>query len=297
MREAEEFFGSMDRIGCDNEMGAVELTLKASEVLGTAASTIRDDHTLTELLVYLLKQKPTMAPMVNLVNGALLSMEEGLPIDGFCGSFRSELQNSGRIVSEKASALIKDGFRVMTYSNSSTISDTLMKAVSEGKRLEVVLSEARPVREGRLMAKRTSDLGIPVTLVADSALFQEMEDVDIVMVGADALSHRYMVNKIGTRGLASQARLLGKDLIAVAGSDKVLPAGIENYRKVLRPTDEIMEPMEGVRIMNYYFDQTPLNLVSRIVTEKGPMGPHEIIQEAKEKKVHPFVSEFYSRGL
>ncbi|MBN1539301.1 MAG: hypothetical protein JW939_04085, partial [Candidatus Thermoplasmatota archaeon] len=89
----------------------------------------------------------------------------------------------------------------------------------------------------------------------------------------------------------------GKDMIAVAGSNKVLPAGIDNYRKVMRPTDEIMEPLDGIRIMNYYFDQTPLHLVSRIVTEKGPMGPHEIIREANEKKVHPLVSEFYSRGL
>jgi len=293
MDQEEDFFKSVERIGKDNETGAVELTLNAARLLERAGSTIKDKKEMTGLLELLLAQKPAMAPLVNLVNSALIGLEEGSPLAEVCSKFTMDLANSSRIVSNKASVLIKDGYRIMTYSNSSTVIETFRKAVSEGKKFEVVISEARPVREGILMAESMKEMGIPVKLVADSALFQEMEGINMVMVGADALSHKYLVNKIGTRGLAAQARLLGKDLVAIAGSEKVLPAGIDNYTKVLRPPDEIAEPVEGIEIVNYYFDQTPLHLVSRIVTEKGSMGPYEIIREAKEKKVHPVVAEYF----
>jgi len=295
MSEEEDFFRSVERIGKDNETGAVELTLNAARILERAGSIIKEKSELTRLLELLLAQKPAMAPMVNLVNSALIGLDEGVPLQEVCQKFTMDIGSSSRIVSNKASSLIKNGFRIMTYSNSSTVIETFRKAVSEGKRFEVVISEARPVREGILMAESLRNMGVPVKLVADSALFQEMEGINMVMVGADALSHKYLVNKIGTRGLAAQARLLGKDLVAIAGSEKVLPSGIDNYMKVLRPPDEIAEPVEGIEIVNYYFDQTPLHLVSRIVTEKGPMGPFEIIREAKEKKVHPIVADFFSR--
>jgi len=166
--------------------------------------------------------------------------------------------------------------------------------VDDGKDFEVILSEARPVREGILMARILKDLGLSVTVVADSALFQEMENINMVMVGADSLSSQYLINKIGTRGLAAQARLLGKDMIAIAGSEKIIPSGIDNYRKDFRPPNEIVTDREGFNVVNYYFDQTPLHLITKIVTEKGLVGPFEIIQAAKEKMVHSSVMEFFS---
>jgi len=172
--------------------------------------------------------------------------------------------------------------------------ETLKRAFDEGKDFEVILSEARPVREGILMANILKDLGISTILVADSALFQEMEDVNIVMVGADSLSPQYLINKIGTRGLAAQARLVGKDMIAIAGSEKIIPPGIDNYRKDRKPPSEIVTQFEGLKVVNYYFDQTPLNLITKIVTEKGTMGPFEIVQEAKDKTLHPRIKEYFS---
>ncbi|MGA1872990.1 MAG: translation initiation factor eIF-2B [Thermoplasmatota archaeon] len=283
----------VEGIGKDNESGAAELTLAAIELLGEFREA-GDSKLAVEILLKLLDQKPTMAPLVNLVNGSLLAMDDGVPLPDFLAEFQNEIESGSRMVSDIASSMVADGYRIMTYSNSSTLMETFRKAAADGREFEVVLSEARPVREGIIMAEALKNLGIGVDLVADSALFQEMEEVHMVMVGADALSHKYLVNKIGTRGLAAQARLLGKDLIAVAGSVKVLPSGIDNYRKVLRPPDEIAEKIEGVNITNYYFDQTPLHLVTRVVTEKGPMGPFEIMEAASGKKVHGLVREHFS---
>ena len=294
MREGEDLFERVREIENDRERGAVELTLDAAMILHAAGISVSDRKIHKELCMDLLKLKPTMAPMINLVNGALFEMDKGGSLERFCSDFATHMSDNKEKVAENGAQLIENGFRVMTYSNSSTIIETLKKAVDDGKEFDVVLSEARPVREGILMANILKDLGVSVTVVADSALFQEMEDVNIVMVGADSLSPQYLINKIGTRGLAAQARLFGKDMIAVAGSEKIIPPGIDNYRKDHRPSDEIVTNSEGFKVINYYFDQTPLNLITKIVTEKGTMGPFEIVQEAKEKSLHSNVLDFFS---
>jgi translation initiation factor 2B subunit (eIF-2B alpha/beta/delta family) len=294
--EGQDIFKRARLIGEDKEKGAAELTSEAVSLLHEAGRSIKDASILKELCTTLLKQKPSMAPMINLINGALLEIDGGGSLEEYSSMFSTKFKESKEKVTSNGAELIENGYRVMTYSNSSTIIETFKKAVSSGKKFEVIISEARPVREGVLMARAVRDLGLSVTLVADSALFQEMEGVNLVMVGADSLSPQYLINKIGTRGLASQARLLGKDMIAVASSEKVLPSDIDNYRKEYRPPNEIVSDREGINVVNYYFDQTPLHLISKIVTEKGPMGPFEIIQVAKTKKVHPIVSEHFGAG-
>lgn len=293
MSEGQELFDRVREIENDRERGAVELTLNAAMILHAAGISISDRDIHHKLCMDLLKLKPTMAPMINLVNGALFELDGGGSLERYCSDFATHMSDNKDRVSENGASLIENGYTVMTYSNSSTIIETLKKANDDGKEFDVILSEARPVREGILMAKILRDIGISVTVVADSALFQEMEDVNIVMVGADSLSPQYLINKIGTRGLAAQARMVGKDMIAVAGSEKIIPPGIDNYRKDLRPSDEILTEIEGFNVVNYYFDQTPLNLITKIVTEKGTMGPYEIIMEAKEKRLHPEVKEYF----
>jgi translation initiation factor 2B subunit (eIF-2B alpha/beta/delta family) len=279
MREGEDLFERVKEIERDQERGALELTLDAVMILHAAGISISDRNIHQELCMDLLKIKPNMAPMINLVNGALLALDNDGSLERFCSDFATHISDNKEKVARNGAELIENGFRVMTYSNSSTIIETLKRAVDDGKEFDVVLSEARPVREGILMARTLKNLGIPITMVADSALFQEMEDVNIVMVGADSLSSQYLINKIGTRGLAAQSRLVGKEMIAIAGSR--------------RPPEQIATGDEGFKVVNYYFDQTPLHLITKIVTEKGTVGPFEIIRQAKELTLHPVVKEFF----
>jgi translation initiation factor 2B subunit (eIF-2B alpha/beta/delta family) len=293
MREGEDLFERVKEIERDQERGALELTLDAVMILHAAGISISDRNIHQELCMDLLKIKPNMAPMINLVNGALLALDNDGSLERFCSDFATHISDNKEKVARNGAELIENGFRVMTYSNSSTIIETLKRAVDDGKEFDVVLSEARPVREGILMARTLKNLGISITMVADSALFQEMEDVNIVMVGADSLSSQYLINKIGTRGLAAQSRLVGKEMIAIAGSEKIIPSEIDNYRKDRRPPEQIATGDEGFKVVNYYFDQTPLHLITKIVTEKGTVGPFEIIRQAKELTLHPVVKEFF----
>ena len=43
-----------------------------------------------------------------------------------------------------------------------------------------------------------------------------------------------------------------------------------------RPEAEVWKAPGGVRVWNRYFETVPLSLVTRIVTEDGPLPPEEV---------------------
>ncbi|MGA1847809.1 MAG: translation initiation factor eIF-2B [Thermoplasmatota archaeon] len=279
----------------DNRIGAVEMTLGVSVLLGEISKEVDDEGELKRICMEVIKKGPIMAPLVDLVSGALFSIEEGKPLMDQCLSFSRRLEGDLRRTAAQGSQKIRDGMKVLTYSNSSTILETFGNAVERGKGFEVIISDAGPVREGVLMAERISEMGIRVTLVPDGALFQEMEDADIIMVGADSITTHGLINKIGTRGLAAHARLLGKELVSVASSHKVLPSGIDIFRKELRDPSEVYTGSHSLEVKNYYFDRTPLHLVSRIVTESGALSPFDIMTISRQKRIHRSLEEYFGK--
>jgi len=279
----------LNKLLADNKMGAVEMTLGVSGLLAEISREVDDGGELKRICMEVIKNGPIMAPLVNLVNGALFAIEENTPLTEYCPMFSHRLRENIRMTAVHGSAVIRDEMIIITYSNSSTVLETFGISVENGKSFEVIISDAGPVREGIMMAERISDLDIPVVLVPDGALFQEMEDADLVMVGADSITTHGLINKIETRGLAAQARLLGKEMMALATSEKVLPSGIDIFHKVLREPSEVYAGDINLEVRNYYFDRTPLHLISRVVTEKGPLTPFDIMTASGKKRTHALI--------
>jgi translation initiation factor 2B subunit (eIF-2B alpha/beta/delta family) len=279
----------------DNKIGAVEMAKGVSVILGEISGRNGDPGGFADLCIGIVKNGPVMAPLVNLVNGALLSLERGRSVPEFCSVFVKNLEENLRRTASMGASLLQDGMRIMTYSNSSTIIETLRAAKDKGRDFEVVLSDAGPVGEGILMAEKVSEMGIQVVLVPDGALFQEMEETDMVMTGADAITLSGLINKIGTRGIASQARLLGKDLVVIATSEKLLPSGVDFYRKELRDPSELYTGDSPLLVKNYYFDLTPMHLLSKVVTENGIENPFDIIFAIKKTGLHPSLRDHFGK--
>lgn len=76
-----------------------------------------------------------------------------------------------------------------------------------GKHIEAIVKETRPRLQGHITAEALHEMGVPVTLIVDSAARRYLNDVDHVLVGADAIAaDGSVINKIGTSGLAVNAR-------------------------------------------------------------------------------------------
>jgi methylthioribose-1-phosphate isomerase len=147
------------------------------------------------------------------------------------------------------------------------------------------VDETRPVWQGaRLTAWELSRVGIPFTLIADTAAASLMRagEVDLVVVGADRIAaNGDVANKVGTYGLAVLARHHGLPFYVAAPTSTIDPATPSGDRIVVEERDpaEVTAPLgvpvapEGTPARNPAFDVTPAELVTAIVTERGVLRP------------------------
>ncbi len=197
-------------------------------------------------------------------------------------NFQKNLAASKERIAEIGSKRIRDGSVIFTHCHSSTATYMLAKALKDGKRFEVICTETRPAFQGRITAKEMLQLGVKTTFIVDSAARSFMHDVDVVFVGADAItSEGNVVNKIGTAAIALLAREARKPFYVVSELLKFDPATLYGeYEKIEeRSRDEIWkEASSELNIRNPAFDVTPRDLIHGIICEEGIVSPHSVAE-------------------
>jgi methylthioribose-1-phosphate isomerase len=198
-----------------------------------------------------------------------------------------ELESAQKI-GENGAVLLEDEDTVLTHCNAGALATVgygtalavVRAAVSQGKRINVIATETRPLLQGaRLTAFELAHDKIPVKIVCDSAAAQILSrgTIDKVVVGADRiLKTGHVTNKIGTLPIALSAKFYGVPFYAAApvstldmqtDSSRVV---IEerNQGEVLFFNGKRVGP-RNVEALNPAFDVTPPELVSGIVTDRG----------------------------
>jgi len=305
----EETRERIEEIRADNTSGAAALAQRAAEALSGLAEPgeARCRETLKEQVgraaVALVEAQPAMAPIFNLANsllwriGAVSDLEETRgAIRTVCRGFVAGLDAAADRVGSTASALIRDAVTVITHSNSQTVFTALLKAWDEGKRFRVVATESRPVREGVTLAGALARRGIPATLIVDAALLPWVAKADLALVGADAVTVQGAVNKTGTALLALACRETRREIYALCGSEKFLPAECRLPPEAPKDPAEVAPDCEpGVSVSNLYFEVTPLDWLTGVITEDGILRGEELLERLAGMKVHP-VLKLSSRG-
>lgn len=281
----------------DNRSGSVALTLKAGEGLLSYVQALRNAspgearRAIAELAVELALAQPAMAALFNLANIALFALDSAddgkmlAHIDAAVTEFCASLKRSTEAIAERAARLISDNAVIITNSASATVFECFKKAHKLNKRFRVICPESRPMLEGVELARRLSALKIPVTLIADALAPSLVAEADLVLVGGDALSREGLINKIGTYSLALASRAAGVEFWALLSTHKFLNERIPIPD--MNPNELLPQPLEGVQICNRYFDVTPLNLISRVITEEREQNPTQIAKSLVQRKVHP----------
>ncbi len=190
------------------------------------------------------------------------------------------LNQSTKEIAQRGSRLIKDGDKIMTHCHSSEALAIIKQAWEEGKKIKVYATETRPKGQGIKTAKELAKLKIPVELIIDSAVEFFIKEVDIVMVGCDALRKEGVVNKIGTYTMAVIAKEHKKPFYVVGNTLK-----LDRRKKLIieeRCRREVCtERMKTLEVRNPAFDVTPWKYVKRVVTEKGIMTPRNVLRMLK----------------
>ena len=207
--------------------------------------------------------------------------------------FLEALESSKEKIASVGSKRILRHSKVLTHCHSSTVTNMLRKAKLDGKTFEVICTESRPVFQGRLTAKEMLDAGIKTTLIVDSAVRYFMNEIDLVVVGADAItSEGNVVNKIGTSVVALTAKEARTPFYVVSELLKFDPATIRgDYERIEeRSAKEVWaDPPSGLIIRNPAFDVTRREFIHGIVCEEGIISPHSISELVHRK--HPWIFE------
>jgi methylthioribose-1-phosphate isomerase len=189
--------------------------------------------------------------------------------------------------------LLPDGARVLTHCNAGSLACAgygtalgIVRAAHEGGRApRVWVGETRPMLQGsRLTAWELGRLGVPATLVADSAAGSLMaaDRVDCVVVGADRVAaNGDVANKVGTYPLAVLAAHHGLPFYVAAPLSTIdpscpdgsaIPVEQRDRSEVAELAGRPLAPAE-IAVENPAFDVTPAQLITAIVTERGIARP------------------------
>jgi translation initiation factor eIF-2B subunit alpha len=213
------------------------------------------------------------------------------------------LLNSGNFVVEKALTqkrkiveysqnFIQDGGVILVHSYSRVVMLILETAISQRKSFRVYVTESRPSNSGRRFATELKNLGIPVTIIVDSAVGYIMEKIDFVLVGAEGVvENGGLINSIGTYQIAMIAQSLKKPFYAAVESFKFVrlfplnqydlplhktcfPADVEQTTN----SDEVIGPQDEWD-WHPTVDYTPPKYITLLFTDLGALTPSGVSDE------------------
>jgi translation initiation factor 2B subunit (eIF-2B alpha/beta/delta family) len=262
-------------IAANRTAGATELLGLGLEVLSDALAARIPVAPLAQALA---GAQPSMASLLTAGHAAVAAEQDPAVFE----RFRQRLARAPAALVRNGLECLHDGsarpLRIVTISSSASVR-MILDALAATRPIHVSCAEGRPALEGRLLAAGLSAAGLQVTLFSDAALGTAVDTADAVLVGADAITSRAFLNKVGTYMLAAIAARHGVPVYVAATRDKFLNDTLAG-RLAIRSGDagEIWDaPPPGVEVRNPYFETVPLELVTSVISDSavipGPLVP------------------------
>ncbi len=261
--------------------GAKNVALAALKAVRIVAERSSDEdlrENVRRVVVDLARTRPTEPAMRDALTYVLRHLSSKDALLESIDRYEDEVLDAEKKIADYGARRVPDGGTILTHCHSTTVVSVLRRAKEEGKEFRVVVTETRPLYQGKLTAKDLLAAGIPVTYVVDSAAYLFMQDADLYITGADAItSDGYVVNKIGTALMAAAADRFNVPYYVAASTLKYDPVTAAGFPEIIEERDpsEVIDPSElpGAEIRNPAFDVTPPDLVDGIISEIGIYSP------------------------
>jgi len=167
--------------------------------------------------------------------------------------FLKGMQIGWRRAARAARRLLPSSGTIITLSYSATVLEAL-----RGTKAHVAVAESLPGGEGARTARRLRAAGSTATVIPDAAAGQWAATADAVLLGADAVTRRGVINKVGSRLLALAAKAERTPCYVVADTSKFAWRLARFPLPVLGPGDR--------------FEYVELDLIRRVITEHGALA-------------------------
>ncbi len=215
-------------------------------------------------------------------------------------SFLDNMDISSKKIAQYGAEQIPQGANILIHCHSSTLIKTLQCAHDMKKNIHVVCLETRPLYQGRISARALSGYGIDTTIAVDSSVGTQMQKMDLVLTGADAITAEGdLINKIGTFTIAQLAHLHSVRFMCASEIYKYDPLtrfgkiepieqrdlnevwGTGLYAKEV--AKEFVKIPKNLKVQNPAFDRTPASLIRAYITEEGIVPPAQLAIIAEQK--------------
>lgn len=268
----------VEAIRHDDIHGSTWLSIRALEILRDRAHTATTMAPLTADARALVTARASMAALANRINRVMATADCPTMV---ARAARKEIDTAITADARAGAytAPILTDQRILTMSRSGTVVHAVTAATPE----QVIVLESRPGGEGLTVAESLRSRDLEVDVYPDAALFEAMQRVDVVLVGADTITATGVVlNKIGTQLVALAAQSAGVPVIVAASVDKV-----EMSDRQLDREPVTWSPANGHETAIPRFDLTSPDLLHAIVTELGVHAPADIdaiVHQLKENR-------------
>jgi ribose 1,5-bisphosphate isomerase len=273
----------------DRRCGAAELGRRALQMIGEYACDTRAAtgaeliERVTAMGDRLAGLRANMAPIRNLIESwkALLKNAPRDDVEaarayalGMASDLRQKSLRAAGDIARHARRAIGANRMVMTHGISSTAIEVLRAMREDG--VTAVVTEARPLCEGRRMAEQLAQEGIPTTLITDAQMGLYAAKVDCVLVGADSvMSDGTSINKAGTYLMALAAREAARPFYVACETFKLDSRALDEIELEENDPGELGVNAPGLTVRNIYFEPTPPELITAWITEVGEIPSAE----------------------
>ncbi|KAH1066324.1 hypothetical protein J1N35_031311 [Gossypium stocksii] len=188
-----------------------------------------------------------------------------------------------RIIAMLSRDFIFDGCTILVHGFSRVVLEVLKTAAENKKHFRVLCTEGRPDRTGLRFSNELAKLDVAVKLLIDSAVAYTMDEVDMVLFGADGVVESGgIINMMGTFQIALVAHSMNKPVYVAAESYKFArhyPLDQKDMSPARRPIDFGVPIPSKVEVETSARDYTPPQYLTLLFTDLGVLTPSVISDE------------------
>lgn len=258
----------LNKLRGDKHNSATQITAYTCQALKEILPKLKPNEVVA-MLCEIPTLQPSMAPLHTLSYKLLQHFKrhgDAKTLGSLAFGFLRTMADHVDKASNQAANKIRSNATVLTYSSSSIVLQTLIKAKKQKKCFQVYLSEGRPAMEGTWAARKLASMGIKTVLMTDASLLNHVSLANVILLGADALLGKYLIHKVGTKSLVALANRQKVPVWVVTTPEKRLSPQQATRFKILNQSEKEItrEKHKNLHIKNFYFDATPLKWVTKI---------------------------------
>lgn len=257
-------FDELKSIINDKVSGSEQLLLDLNNYISRCAVIISDPE---EFFNELKKYFGSFQNIIWYLDNLLALGDSKDDLINYIKDFNKRNSDSVKSIFDSAFDRLKSSNCLLTLSNSRTVAQIIEKLYMHNSNLKVIVSESRPLFEGKILSEMLISKGIDTELITEAMIAQSVMKCDAAIIGTDKiLPDGSIINKVGSLNLAVICKYFSKPFFVVSKKSK--RAGGLDFINNRQNRNEIYDGAnDRLRINNYYFEIVYADLITEIFTD------------------------------